>query len=148
MGSVHIVLETAPLLAQRKRDTPSSIKAVSSTGLLLFDRYSYMIDNIILLITGTLRQRQIAELRNKCHPLGSFAEMESVNIASTPADLYNAVLVDTPLGMAVPLVLAASYSLSSILLLFLLLLLLDCFSPPLLPLPQPTTLRAASHRLT
>ncbi|KAL5467391.1 hypothetical protein EMCRGX_G031609 [Ephydatia muelleri] len=60
--------------------------------------YSYMIDNIILLITGTLRQRQIAELRNKCHPLGSFAEMESVNIASTPADLYNAVLVDTPLA--------------------------------------------------
>lgn len=66
----------------------------------LFHRYSYMIDNIILLITGTLRQRQIAELRNKCHPLGSFAEMESVNIATTPADLYNAVLVDTPLGMA------------------------------------------------
>lgn len=57
-----------------------------------------MIDNIILLITGTLHQRQIAELRSKCHPLGSFEEMESVNIATTPADLYNAVLVDTPLG--------------------------------------------------
>ena len=58
-----------------------------------------MIDNIILLITGTLHQRQIAELRTKCHPLGSFEEMESINIASTPADLYSAVLVDTPLGM-------------------------------------------------
>lgn len=57
-----------------------------------------MIDNIILLITGTLRQRQIAELRKKCHPLGSFEEMESINIASTPAELYSAVLVDTPLG--------------------------------------------------
>ncbi|XP_003384589.1 PREDICTED: V-type proton ATPase subunit d-like [Amphimedon queenslandica] len=60
--------------------------------------YSYMIDNIILLITGTLHQRQIAELRAKCHPLGSFEEMESINIATTPAELYSAVLVDTPLG--------------------------------------------------
>ena len=60
--------------------------------------YGYMIDNIILLITGTLHQRQIAELRNKCHPLGNFDEMESVNIANTPAELYEAVLVDTPLG--------------------------------------------------
>ena len=57
-----------------------------------------MIDNIILLITGTLHQRQITELRSKCHPLGSFEEMESVNIAGTPAELYEAVLVDTPLG--------------------------------------------------
>ena len=60
-----------------------------------------MIDNIILLITGTLHQRQIAELRTKCHPLGSFAEMESINIADTPAELYSAVLVDTPLGKAI-----------------------------------------------
>ncbi len=67
--------------------------------VLMFYSYGYMIDNIILLITGTLHQRQISELRSKCHPLGSFAEMESVNIANTPAELYEAVLVDTPLGM-------------------------------------------------
>ncbi|XP_064398311.1 V-type proton ATPase subunit d 1-like [Halichondria panicea] len=60
--------------------------------------YGYMIDNIILLITGTLHQRQISELRKKCHPLGSFEEMESVNIAGTPAELYEAVLVDTPIA--------------------------------------------------
>jgi vacuolar-type H+-ATPase subunit C/Vma6 len=64
----------------------------------MFLSYGYMIDNIILLITGTLHQRQIAELRSKCHPLGNFDEMESVNIANTPAELYEAVLVDTPLG--------------------------------------------------
>ncbi len=57
-----------------------------------------MIDNIILLITGTLHQRQIEELRKKCHPLGAFPEMGSVNIATSPAELYGAVLVDTPLG--------------------------------------------------
>ena len=61
-------------------------------------RYSYMIDNVILLITGTLHQRAISELVPKCHPLGSFEQMEAVNIAQTPAELYNAILVDTPLG--------------------------------------------------
>ena len=60
--------------------------------------YSYMIDNIILLITGTLNQRSISELIPKCHPLGSFEQMEAIHVASTPAELYNAVLVDTPLA--------------------------------------------------
>ena len=57
-----------------------------------------MIDNIILLITGTLHQRPISELVPKCHKLGSFEQMEAIHVASTPAELYNAVLVDTPLG--------------------------------------------------
>ena len=57
-----------------------------------------MIDNIILLITGTLHQRAISELIPKCHPLGSFEQMEAIHIASTSAELYNAVLVDTPIG--------------------------------------------------
>ncbi|KAI9555085.1 V-type proton ATPase subunit d 1 [Daphnia magna] len=60
--------------------------------------YSYMIDNIILLITGTLHHRPITELISKCHPLGSFEQMEAIHVASTPAELYNAVLVDTPLA--------------------------------------------------
>lgn len=60
--------------------------------------YSYMIDNIILLITGTLHQRPLSELVTKCHPLGIFDQMETVTIASTPADLYKSILVDTPLA--------------------------------------------------
>jgi len=60
--------------------------------------YSYMIDNIVLLITGTLHERPITELITKCHPLGSFEQMEALHISSTPAELYNAVLVDTPLA--------------------------------------------------
>lgn len=62
-----------------------------------------MIDNIILLITGTLHQRPINELIAKCHPLGSFEQMEAIHIASTPAELYSAVLVDTPLGIKLQL---------------------------------------------
>jgi V-type H+-transporting ATPase subunit d len=65
----------------------------------LLHSYSYMIDNIILLITGTLHHRPISELIPKCHPLGSFEQMEAIHVAATPAELYNAVLVDTPLGM-------------------------------------------------
>ena len=42
--------------------------------------------------------RPISELVGKCHPLGSFEQMEAIHIASTPAELYNAVLVDTPLA--------------------------------------------------
>ncbi|XP_022668516.1 V-type proton ATPase subunit d-like [Varroa jacobsoni] len=60
--------------------------------------YSYMIDNIVLLITGTLHHRPISELISKCHPLGSFDQMEAINIAQNPAELYNAVIVDTPLA--------------------------------------------------
>uniref|UniRef100_A0A452HNC4 V-type proton ATPase subunit n=1 Tax=Gopherus agassizii TaxID=38772 RepID=A0A452HNC4_9SAUR len=65
---------------------------------LNFITYSYMIDNVILLITGTLHQRPIAELVPKCHPLGSFEQMEAVSIAPNPAELFNAILVDTPLA--------------------------------------------------
>ncbi|XP_051821475.1 V-type proton ATPase subunit d 1-like [Antechinus flavipes] len=66
-------------------------------GFLDFITYSYMIDNVILLITGTLHHRSVAELVRKCHPLGGFEQMEAVSIAQTPEELYNAILVDTPL---------------------------------------------------
>lgn len=60
--------------------------------------HRYMIDNIVLLITGALHQRPISELMPKCHPLGTFEQIEAINVASTSSELYNAVLVDTPLG--------------------------------------------------
>jgi len=63
--------------------------------------YGYMIDNIILLLTGTLHNRPIAELLPKCHPLGNFDQMEAVTIATTVDELYSAVLVDTPIGRLV-----------------------------------------------
>lgn len=63
-----------------------------------FVTYSYMIDNIMLLITGTLHQRPISELISKCHPLGKFPQMEALSIATSTADLYNAVIIDTPLA--------------------------------------------------
>ncbi len=58
-----------------------------------------MIDNIVLLITGTLHQRAIGDLLPRCHPLGSFEQLGAITVADTPAQLYTAVLVDTPLGI-------------------------------------------------
>uniref|UniRef100_A0AAQ4PG40 V-type proton ATPase subunit n=1 Tax=Gasterosteus aculeatus aculeatus TaxID=481459 RepID=A0AAQ4PG40_GASAC len=60
--------------------------------------YSYMIDNVVMLITGALKQRDVAELLPRCHPLGAFDQMAAVGIARTPTELYSAVLVDTPLA--------------------------------------------------
>jgi len=60
--------------------------------------YGYMIDNIVLVITGTHHDRDSAELLSKCHPLGLFDSMATLCVATSPAELYRMVLVDTPLG--------------------------------------------------
>ncbi|XP_041659526.1 V-type proton ATPase subunit d 1-like [Cheilinus undulatus] len=60
--------------------------------------YNYMIDNVVLLITGALKQRDVEELLPRCHPLGAFDQMAVVGIARTPTELYSTILVDTPLA--------------------------------------------------
>ncbi|KAK1332187.1 hypothetical protein QTO34_007873 [Cnephaeus nilssonii] len=67
----------------------------------------YMIDNVILLLSGALQKKSVRDLLGRCHPLGRFSEMEAVNIAETPSDLFHAVLVETPLGTSVGAALAA-----------------------------------------
>lgn len=68
------------------------------TTSMIVCRYAYMIDNIALLITGTLRQRPVNDLLPRCHPLGIFEQLGAITIADTTGQLFNAVLVDTPLG--------------------------------------------------
>lgn len=60
--------------------------------------YSYMIDNLILLITGTLHERDTHELLDRCHPLGTFEGMPALCVATTVDELYNTVVVETPLA--------------------------------------------------
>jgi len=60
--------------------------------------YGYMIDNIVLLITGTLHERDMKELQEKCHPLGYFDAMNVLCACKTIAELYEYVLVSTPLA--------------------------------------------------
>jgi len=71
---------------------------------LEFITYEYMIENVMLLLKGALSGRDINELIEQCHPLGMFKEstMRSIptfeNSAKGYADLYQTVLVDTPVG--------------------------------------------------
>lgn len=57
-----------------------------------------MIDNVILLITGTLHERDTHELLERCHPLGMFDSIAALCVATTVADLYNTVMIETPIG--------------------------------------------------
>lgn len=61
-------------------------------------RYSYMIDNVILIINGTIHERDTNELLNKCHPLGIFDTLPTLSVATDLATLYDLVIVDTPLA--------------------------------------------------
>lgn len=69
-----------------------------------FITYEYMIENVMLLLRGTLSGRNVNELISQCHPLGMFKESTMRNIPSFEAnqrgyaDLYETVLVDTPVG--------------------------------------------------
>lgn len=60
--------------------------------------YGYMIDNVALLITGTLHERDTRELLQRCHPLGSFETMPVLCVATNVEELYNSVLIETPLA--------------------------------------------------
>lgn len=60
--------------------------------------YGYMIDNVALLITGTLHERDTRELLERCHPLGWFETMPVLCVATNIEELYNSVLIETPLG--------------------------------------------------
>lgn len=60
--------------------------------------YPYMIDNLILLMTGTLHERPFSEMLDKCHPLGYFDSMASICASTVPEDLYRDILLDTPLA--------------------------------------------------
>ncbi|KAJ0410174.1 hypothetical protein P43SY_002506 [Pythium insidiosum] len=69
-----------------------------------FITYEYMIDNVILLLKGTLNGRDVNELIPQLHPLGKFDDsiMRSI-CAFEPnskgySDLYETVLIDTPIG--------------------------------------------------
>ena len=60
--------------------------------------YSYMIDNILLIITGTIHNRDKGEILKKCNPLGWFDTLPTLSITTDLNSLYETVLIDTPLA--------------------------------------------------
>lgn len=66
--------------------------------LMDYITYGYMIDNVALLITGTVHERDRAEILGRCHPLGWFDTLPALSVATDVESLYDTVLVDTPLA--------------------------------------------------
>lgn len=60
--------------------------------------YSYMIDNILLILTGTIHNRDKNEILKKCNPLGWFDTLPTLSITTDLNSLYQTVLIDTPLA--------------------------------------------------
>ncbi|KAG2500065.1 hypothetical protein HYH03_002342 [Edaphochlamys debaryana] len=60
--------------------------------------YGHMIDNVVLIVTGTLHERDVQELLDKCHPLGMFDSIATLAVAQNMRELFRLVLVDTPLA--------------------------------------------------
>lgn len=63
-----------------------------------FITYGYMIDNILLIITGTIHNRDKSEILKKCNPLGWFDTLPTLSITTDLNSLYETVLIDTPLA--------------------------------------------------
>ena len=75
----------------------SFLEAPLST-FLEYCTYGHMIDNVVLIVTGTLHDRDVQELLEKCHPLGMFDGIASLAVAQNVQEIYKIVLIDTPLA--------------------------------------------------
>lgn len=104
LADVPSPLSTATIAERATRKMVQEFEYLRSnaTGdlakFLDFLTYSYMIDNLILLITGTLHERDTHELLERCHPLGHFESMPALCVATTIDELYASVVVETPLA--------------------------------------------------
>lgn len=77
---------------------PSLIAAEPLSTFLQYLKYGYMIDNIVLMVTGAMHEREVTELLDKCHPLGMFDSIASLGAVSNLRELHRIVLVDTPIS--------------------------------------------------
>ncbi|KAF1743606.1 hypothetical protein MXB_4282, partial [Myxobolus squamalis] len=73
----------------------SSIPSPFSVSII---SYGYMIDNICFVISGTIHHRPVSELLPRCHPLGMFEQLATIGIINSPSELYEYILVGTPLA--------------------------------------------------
>ena len=59
-----------------------------------------MIDNILLLLRGSIHGKPVGDLLAKCHPLGQFEAMAAVAACESPEELYTQILIDSSLCRA------------------------------------------------
>lgn len=75
----------------------------ATSDLAVFMDYitlEYMIDNVVMIITGMMRGEDLNrdELMAQCHPLGLLDLMPALTVSRSLTELYNTVLIETPLG--------------------------------------------------
>ena len=66
-----------------------------------FVKMDRMIDNVLMIVQGTLNNKSVKELLARIDPLGFFEELKtipSIDIAHGLDDLYKTILIDTPIG--------------------------------------------------
>lgn len=77
-------------------------QATGSLGEFLdFIRYEKMIDNIVMIIQGTINNKSPKELLARVDPLGWFEELRtipSMDFSQGYEDLYKTILIDTPIA--------------------------------------------------
>jgi len=63
-----------------------------------FMTYQFMIDNLVHLIKGAMQSDDVNSLLEDCNPLGFFEEIKLVCSQPSPKEMFDAILVDTPLA--------------------------------------------------
>jgi len=63
-----------------------------------FISYEHMIGNVLKMVMGTQHGKDTRELLARCHPLGYFPGMEGLALAHTPEEVFEVVLIDSPLA--------------------------------------------------
>eukprot|EP00767_Chilomastix_cuspidata_P007658 gnl/Chilomastix_cuspidata/841.p2 GENE.gnl/Chilomastix_cuspidata/841~~gnl/Chilomastix_cuspidata/841.p2 ORF type:complete len:361 (-),score=136.11 gnl/Chilomastix_cuspidata/841:2142-3224(-) len=59
--------------------------------------YSYMIDNVVLILNGTLNGRDTSHILEDCHPLGMFPTIGALAACDTVAEFYVSIM-EAPIG--------------------------------------------------
>lgn len=75
-----------------------SLASEPLTSILNFISYSYMIDNVILIMAGAIHGRSFAELSENCHPIGIFDSIRNLMVANDLHEIHRLVLIDTPIS--------------------------------------------------
>ncbi|RNF11360.1 vacuolar ATP synthase [Trypanosoma conorhini] len=60
--------------------------------------YEHMISNVLKLVIAKRSGRESLELLTKCHPLGWFPELASLTAAADVQEMFQVVLIDSPIG--------------------------------------------------
>ncbi|PRT56678.1 V-type proton ATPase subunit d [Wickerhamiella sorbophila] len=104
LGNVPSPLPTSAFQDKAAQRLVSQFRYIQTTAveplstLLDYITYGYMIDNVVLLISGTVHSRDRGELLERCQPLGWFDTLPALSVATDVQGLYDTVLVDTPLA--------------------------------------------------